>query len=166
MKINEVKRMVEEVVSTQYIADDGTLFYSKEECEKYEQSALFVVNSKLKRLNGRDVSVFDLYDEGSEEDGIEIFDVQTEEDLENLRRYVYLTLAQNNATPKEGEVILADATIGHEIIVFWWYDRDGYYILGDGSLDSVIERIKKNYLKCFKTREQLRQEREARNNAN
>ena len=51
MRKNEIKKTVEEIVGVEYIAEDGTIFNNKEECEKYEKSALFVVSNKLKRLN-------------------------------------------------------------------------------------------------------------------
>ena len=156
MKRNDVKAEV--VVRTEYVAEDGTVFKNEDECRKYEESALFAVKSRLKKLNSRYVSIFDLYDEGSEDDEIEIFDVQTEEDLELLRRYVYLELSLNNSTPEE--TVLPNATSGHEIILRWWYDHDGVYIAGDGSLNSAIEEIKKNYERCLKSTEQLQKERD------
>ena len=92
MKKNEIKKTIEQVVRVEYIAEDGTKFYNEEECQKYEESALFAVSSKLKRL--ANVSQYDLNNDLSEEYGLEIFNVETKEDLENLRRYVYLALSK------------------------------------------------------------------------
>ena len=50
MRKNEIKRTVEELVRVEYIAEDGKAFYSEEECKKYEESALFVISNKLKRI--------------------------------------------------------------------------------------------------------------------
>lgn len=38
MKINEVRKTetIEKLVRVEYIADDGTIFRSEEECKKYE----------------------------------------------------------------------------------------------------------------------------------
>lgn len=38
MKKNEIKRTrtIEEVVRTEWIADDGEIFYNENECKKYE----------------------------------------------------------------------------------------------------------------------------------
>lgn len=160
MTTKEIKQEV--VVRTEYIAVDGTKFTSKEECEKYEKSARCVILSRLTRLNPEGNSVYDLYDEGSEEDDIEIFDIKTDEDLELLRRYVYLELSEHNGIPKSGEIeILPNATAGHEVIICWWYDHDGCYTIGDGSLEATLDRIRDNYRKCLMTREQIIAEREA-----
>lgn len=40
MRENEVKETREVVVRTEYVAEDGTVFRSEEECKKYEESAL------------------------------------------------------------------------------------------------------------------------------
>ena len=51
MKKNEIKKTIEQVVRVEYIAEDGTVFYSEGECAEYEESALFVVSNQLKRLS-------------------------------------------------------------------------------------------------------------------
>lgn len=158
MKTNEIKKMVEQVVRTEYVAEDGTVFYNKEECEIYEKSALCAINSKLKRLCGNGTSQAALLDFGFDEDIVEIFDVQTEEDLENLRRYLYLRLIQNSkeevvqkalTPPKDSNLNTATAlyniTAGHEVIILWNYEFDYAWTYGDGSLNGYFDHIRKNY---------------------
>ena len=64
MKTNEVKETREVVVRTEYIAEDGTIFRSEEECKKYEESALFAISKELKRLDNKEngASEYDIYD--------------------------------------------------------------------------------------------------------
>ena len=50
MRINEIKETKEVVVKTQYIAEDGTIFYDQEQCKKYEESALFAIQKQLKKI--------------------------------------------------------------------------------------------------------------------
>ena len=158
MKINEIKEMVERVVRTEYVAGDGAVFYDREECEIYEKSALCAINSKLKRLCGNGVGQVALFDFGYDEDIVEIFDVQTEEDLENLRRYLYLRLIQYNkeevvqkalTPPKDSNLNKATAlyniTAGHEVIILWNYEFDYAWTYGDGSLNGYFDHIRKNY---------------------
>lgn len=158
MKTNEIKKMVEQVVRTEYVAEDGTVFYDKEECEIYEKSALYAINSKLKRLCGNGVSQADLFDLSYDDDIVEIFDVQTEEDLYNLRRYLYLTLIKYNndeaakkalTPPKDSNLNTATAlyniTAGHEVIILWSYERDYAWTYGDGSLNGYFDYMKKKY---------------------
>ena len=46
MRVNEVRKTetIEKLVKIEYIAEDGTVFESKEECKKYEESALFALS--------------------------------------------------------------------------------------------------------------------------
>lgn len=63
MRANEVKETREVVVRTEYIAEDGAVFRSEEECKKYEESALFAISKELKRLTKKDcVSQNDIND--------------------------------------------------------------------------------------------------------
>ena len=84
MRVNEVKqtKTIEEVVRTEYIAEDGEVFSNEEECKKYEESALFAVSKQLKRLDNKKngASEYDIYDECSDEYLVEIFNAETERD--------------------------------------------------------------------------------------
>ena len=157
MRKNEIKKTIEEIVRVEYVAEDGTVFNNMEECEKYEKSALFVVSNKLKRLTTKETYINDFNDEGSCDCELEIFDVQTEEDLNNLRRYLYLKAITNGATEKgikdaftsdDGKrenFVFDNVTIGHEVLVFWSYDKDWFWVYKDGSLNGYFELLKERY---------------------
>ena len=165
MRKNEIKKTVEEIVGVEYIAEDGTIFNNKEECEKYEKSALFVVSNKLKRLNTKETYINDFNDEGSCDCELEIFDIQTEEDLNNLRRYLYLKAITNGATEKgikdaftseDGKrenFVFDNVTIGHEVLVFWSYDKDWFWVYKDGGLNRYFEFLKERYDKIVAPKE-------------
>ena len=165
MRKNEIKKTVEEIIGVEYIAEDGTVFNTVEECEKYEKSALFVVSNKLKRLNTKETYINDFNDEGSCDCELEIFDVQTEEDLNNLRRYLYLKAITNGATEKgikdaftsdDGKrenYVFDNVTIGHEVLVFWSYDKDWFWVYKDGSLNGYFESLKERYDKIVTPKE-------------
>ena len=165
MRKNEIKKTVEEIIGVEYIAEDGTIFNNKEECEKYEKSALFVVSNKLMRLNTKETYINDFNDEGSCDCELEIFDVQTEEDLNNLRRYLYLKAITNGATEKgikdaftsdDGKrenYVFDNVTIGHEVLVFWSYDKDWFWVYKDGSLNGYFELLKERYDKIITPKE-------------
>lgn len=67
MRVNEVRKTetIEKLVRTEYIAEDGTVFRSEEECKKYEESALFAISKELKRLddkkNGADLECLPMW---------------------------------------------------------------------------------------------------------
>ena len=165
MRKNEIKKTVEEIIGVEYIAEDGTVFNNKEECEKYEESALFVVSNKLKRLNTKETYINDFNDEGSCDCELEIFDIQTEEDLNNLRRYLYLKAITNGATEKgikdaftseDGKrenYVFDNVTIGHEVLIFWSYDKDWFWVYKDGSRNGYFELLKERYDKIVTPKE-------------
>lgn len=144
MKIKEIKEKVEKVIRTEYIAEDGTIFYIQEECEKYEQTALFTVARKLTKIATTDE--YCLFN-GCEDNEIEIFDIKDDNDLDNLKRYIYLTIQNNGAEHKDIEKyeIFDDITSGHEVIVLWSWDKDYCWTYGDGSLQGYYENVKAQY---------------------
>ena len=160
MRKNEIKRTIEEVVRVEYIAEDGQIFYNEDECKKYEDSALFAVNKQLKRLHTESLSMFSLLDEGCDDDLVEIFDIQTEKDLENLKRYLYLNIKKNGAsdqtvkdcfTPCEGreDYAIDNVTIGHEVIICWSYDRDWCWTHRDGSIEGYLSYLRDRWTKLI-----------------
>ena len=163
MKKNEIKttRTIEEVVRVEYIAEDNTVFYNEEECRKYEQSALFAVSKRLKKLNKKFVSIYDLTENGCEEDELEIFDIQTEDDLELLRRYLYLKATSHGARDKDVKecftsedgsrknYVFDSVTVGHEVLIFWSYDQDWFWVYKDGSLDGYLSWVRDRYNKIL-----------------
>ncbi len=161
MKKNEIKRTVEELVRVEYIAEDGVVFYNEAECKAYEESALFVVSNKLKKLTKEWTSENDFLEAGSDDNELEIFDVQTQEDLDNLRRYLYLKAIKNGASDKgiqdafvsiDGKrknFVFENVTYGHEVMVFWSYDNDWFWVYGDGSLDGYFKCLKEKYAKII-----------------
>lgn len=161
MKKNEIKRTIEEVVRVEYIAEDGTVFYNEEECKKYEESALYVASNNLKRLTTGYTSMYDFNEDGSEDYEVEIFDVQTKEDLDNLKRYLYLKAIKNGASEKyvndcftsvngkRKDYVFDNVTIGHEVMVFWSYEQDWFWVYGDGSINGYCEWLKERFAKII-----------------
>ena len=155
MKVNTIKETVERILRTEYIAEDGTVFYDAEECREYERSALFVVSNRLKRLARKKISQYDLNSAYCEDDELEIFDVQTKEDLENLCRYLYLKASKNGASDNDIKCCLSDpnrlnytfegVTFGHEVMVFWNYEGTWFWFYKDGSLNGYFEWMKESY---------------------
>ena len=165
MRKNEIKRTIEEVVRVEYVAEDGVVFYDEAECKKYEESAMFAVSKKLKRLNIEWASQYDLSENGCEEEELEIFDIQTNEDLDNLRRYLYLKAIKNGAsdttiqdafTSKDGvraNYVFDNVTTGHEVLIFWGYEGDWFWVYKDGSLEGYFSWLREKYAKIITPKE-------------
>ena len=168
MKRNEIKRTEEVIVRVEYIAEDGTVFHNEEECKKYEESALFSVSSKLKRLTNKWTSQYSFYEHNDEEE-LEIFDVQTEEDLENLRRYLYLKAMKNGASENfikdaftsvngnRKDFVFDNVTVGHEVLIFWGYGGDWFWVYKDGSLNGYFDWIREKYNKIVNPDEETKE---------
>lgn len=167
MRANEVKETREVVVRTEYIAEDGTVFGSEEECKKYEESALFAISKELKRMTEEDyMSQSDINDGLSYDDTVEIFDVQTDKDLENLGRYLYLKARKNGAseesvkecfTSKDGtrnKHVFDSVTAGHEVMVFWDYEEQWFWVYNDGSINGYCEFFRDKITKLITPKEE------------
>ena len=169
MRVNEVKqtKIIEEVVRTDYIAEDGEVFSNKDECKKYEESALFAVSKQLKRLTEKPViSQYDINDDCSDECAVEIFDIQNEYDLEILRKYLYLKMKKNGASENDistcfkseiegrNNYVFEGVTSGHEVMIFWNYDDNYFWVYGDGSVNGYCEFFRDRITKLITPKEE------------
>ena len=161
MRVNEVKqtKTIEELVRTEYIAEDGTVFRNEEECKKYEESALFAISKELKRLDNDNLknggsSEYDIYSECSDEYLVEIFNAETERDIENIRRYVYLKALSKSSYVRKEDIDLPNITAGHEVIIHWNYDEDSCWTIGNGSIDAFCSYIRENLMSLITPKEE------------
>lgn len=150
------------LVRVEYIAGDGQVFSTEDECKKYEESALFAVSKQLKRLTEENViSQNEIHDDSCCDDSVEIFDIQTERDLETLKKYLYLKAMKNGASEKNidscfvskdgkrNDFVIENVTVGHEVMIFWSYDEDWFWVYKDGSIDGYCEYFKERITKLI-----------------
>ena len=152
MRINEVKETIERVVRVEYVAEDGTVFYNKTECEKYEESALCIVKAKLKKINKKWLSQDDVFNDSYYDCEVEFFNVQTERDLDNLKQYIILVLKKNECYDKLFEEAIEQfdcLTYGHEIVIAWNEDKSYFVTRGDGSIEAHTNYLKERMMKCI-----------------
>lgn len=76
----------------------------------------------------------DIFEECSCDCYVEIFNAETEVDIDNIRRYARL----------KGDTDLSRITPGHEVIVFWDHEYEYCWTFGDGSLNALLDLIKSN----------------------
>jgi len=90
-----------------------------------------------------------MLDEGCDDSPVEIFDVQTDRDLENLQRYLYLKAIKNGAGEKTVKdninTTFSHVTSGHEVIIWWCYDEDAFYAYEDGSIEGYLNFLRKRW---------------------
>jgi hypothetical protein len=164
MYVKEEKRTktIEEIISTRWIAEDGEEFYDEQACKDYEESAEFVLSSKLKRLAVTDADRVTGY--GSDEIVMEVYDIPTDKDLEILKRYLMLKTQRRIYGKLTEEVIekhrwnickrLENLTSGHEVVIEYSYDEDMVYSYGDGSINAFLESIRNSFAKEIKKYEE------------
>jgi len=149
MRENKIVEMVERVIRVEYIAEDGKKFWIEEECKKYEKSAVFAVSKELKRMHEGKLWSCDFFPNGYDDEEVEIFDIQTEKDFENLKRYIYLKLSENdvphneiNNMFKQKKFGIDGITYGHEVIIRWSCDYCYVNTWLDGSIDGYLTCVK------------------------
>jgi hypothetical protein len=85
---------------------------------------------------------------------VEIFNAETERDIENIRRYVYLKALSNYSYVSKSDVDLPNITAGHEVIIHWNYDQVCCWTIGDGSIDAFCDYIRSNLVKLIAPKEE------------
>ena len=113
-----------------------------------------MASKQLKRLTNEKITQEDINDTYDDQDA-EFFDIQTEEDLKNLKHYLCLKAINNGATEKDleycftskdgkrADFVFDGVTVGHEVIIFWNYDCSHFWVYGDGSVNGYCEYFRK-----------------------
>ena len=86
--MKEIKKEIINYV-TKYQSFDGIEFNSKEECEKYENSAKGIVRSRFSKLVVRDIDEYSLFF-GNEENTVYYVQFREEGDIDTFLHYMYL----------------------------------------------------------------------------
>lgn len=136
MKVNEVKETREVVVKTEYVATDGKIFDSREECLKYETICKCVIMADYKSLVKGTISEYGLYEEcGCEEFYYDLVEIKNENDREIVNKA--LKYAYENAR------LVTKEEIGKTIMVAKEYNGSltGYHT----TIDNILNTIKGNY---------------------
>ena len=135
----QVEKVTKETVIT-YEASDGRIFKSEEECKKYEETAkkMVIYNRIQQNLIGK-TNIYDLFGEGSQDEVVEIYRIDSLEIVELLRQYISLTMGV-----KEAKNIITNDMIGKDIILCWNYDLGWCWT--HESIDDLCNNIRKSYM--------------------
>jgi len=74
---------------TKYEAIDGTTFVSKDECKKYEDTAICVLRSRYNPLVIISTTEYNLFQVGSDECVIDVVKLQSEQDIDTILQLCY-----------------------------------------------------------------------------
>ena len=126
-----------------YQAADGTVFDTKEECEKYEQTARFVLNTKFKRLVIKESTEWNLFHAGSDENIVYAVRLEKEADADvvmQLYCYDNSWINQSGGDYKEEAYNLIYSAVGNDDILFVGENCDGEIYLID-TRSRIIDKL-------------------------
>lgn len=127
------------VFDCEYEAYDGSIFKTKEECIKYEETAKCVIRKKFNDLVEHSSDECSLFNCGSDDYIIDFIKPNTQDDVNAIMQMLELYNANDDRARKlikEAQENSDYLLIGHN------YDEDYYYILGTRT--SVLNNIKEN----------------------
>lgn len=148
------REKVEKKYFNVYVANDGTEFSDRDQCEKYEESAMGVLMSKIKPLMVREITTEDIHGYGSSDETVQIFKVESQEDADALLQTYFLTHdIKKDCT--ESWVIRAKDLIQRALndkemlFVSRGYEMDSFWIIGTQasmkeSIDSICKKKEEN----------------------
>lgn len=152
-----MKELTREVVKREvygYEANDGKIFDSKEECEKYEKSSDNAIFSMFMGLMVdepfHECSIYEDFGYGSEEFSMCVIRIENENDLKIANMYYESKKAKNNANDKK----FTSEMIGKRILVNLGYDYDEYGCYVQGTFEELKEKFVKKTERFFMTKEE------------
>ena len=133
-----------------YVATDGTEFYNREQCKKYEESAKGMLLTKYRDMYLlKSITEYDLFNCGSKEYTIDIVKVETSEAVDLILRLLLLFRENKDDTEARRRNWLHQLqecqTNDSVLLIGRGYDcDDDFSLLGD--LNSRLNQIKTNAL--------------------
>jgi len=129
----KIEKLEIKTYKEQYVAEDGTVFMDKNECEQYESSALAVLKTRLRNMATFTGCEFDIFNCGSEECESYVVIPKSKEDIDLIRQLFALRR-------KSSEYIanFKDDNVGKVVVItmstyddwIWWT-----------SLNDIVENI-------------------------
>lgn len=139
--VETIERTITEEKVT-YIAADGTVFASEEECLKYEKTAECVIKKMYKEILVSQTTQWHITnEEGSDEYRVDFVKITSNEDLGAALKY-YTFKSYNDDI---SDVKLTTEDIGKTVMIGFNYDED--YCWRIGTIDEYVDRIKKACIK-------------------
>ena len=123
-----------------YEAFDGATFGSREECEKYEQSATCTIRKMARDMRVTDWSCDSLFGGFNYEDGIAVWDIKDAEHLRIVNQYLHTI----NPCSKNEALITAEY-IGRRVAVVYHEEYEYATLLGtyDEILSDFVGKLNK-----------------------
>ena len=147
--MKEIKEeLIHKTYVTKYEANDGTIFTTSEECQKYENSARAALLAKYRELEIKMISEYNLFGVGSEEYYLSIVKLRDESDVDLMTQLYCLfnpRYENDEARIKEARDVFRKAVKTEDFLIInrgCDYDQhDSFWIFGllTDTLNSVIK---------------------------
>ncbi len=148
------REKVEKKYFNVYVANDGTEFSDRDQCEKYEESAFGVLMAKIKPLMVREIAAEDIHGYGSSDETVQIFKVENQEDADALLQTYFLThdIKKDCKEPwaiRAKDLIQRALNDKEMLFVSRGYEMDSFWIIGTQSsmkesIDSICMKKEEN----------------------
>lgn len=114
---------------TVYVAADGTEFDDRDECAKYDKSAVGVLKGRVKEMAIKDTNEDEIFSCGNCENRALVCVPKNQEDIDTIKQLIFATGGNKSYANK------VDGCINKVVLVFFCYD----YIYID-TLNDVVFR--------------------------
>lgn len=128
-------------------AKDGTQFNSREDCEKYENSAKCVVLAKYKDFVIKESDEYHLFGIGNEDCQIDIVRVSNEKAINAIfQAFCFFRDWESDENKEKARKTIIDAYRYSDVLLIGrGYELNDFYIIG--TLENKLEEIKERVLK-------------------
>ena len=128
-------------------ATDGTQFNSREDCEKYENSAKCVILAKYKEFVIKENSEYELFGLGVDDSQIDVVIVSNPEAVDIIfQTYCFIRDWDSPENKERARKIITDAYHYSDVLLIGrGFESDDFYIIG--TLEDKLEEIKERVLK-------------------
>lgn len=123
-------------------AADGIQFNSREDCEKYEDSAKCVVLAKYKDFVIKESDEYHLFGVGNEDCQVDIVRVPNEKSIDAIfQAFCFFRDWESDENKEKARKTITNAFEYNDfLIIDRGYELDNFYIIG--TLDNIVEKIK------------------------
>ena len=125
------KEIIRKEYQTVYIATDGSEFYDRNECEKYEKSAMGVVSSRYKKFVVKSTTEEGLTKCGSGDYIIEVVKLTEYSDIDIVVQLYCLLFSTNDneQITKIRELCKQAVRTGDLLLICRGYDYDNFWVI-------------------------------------
>ena len=136
-----MKKEIRERKSTYdvFIANDGTEFSTREQCEEYEKSAKGVIKGRYANLVVAESDEYCFFGAGSEENQIDVVKIKSQEDADVVAQMILHVNGDPELNEDQKNKMQRALDEDDVLVLRWTYEKDWLYIVN--TRDGIIEHM-------------------------